>query len=68
MSQLKATFLKFFFNIIIIVVIIIIIIIIKLINNCTIYKSMQYSTYITYNPNWHFYTEKERKKDYLECI
>ena len=40
---------------------------ITLINNYTIYKSIQYSTYITYNPIWHFYTEQkkgERKTTY----
>ena len=42
---------------------------ITLINNYTIYKSIQYSTYITYNPIWrHFYTEQKKKKDHLQCI
>ena len=44
---------------------------ITLINNYTIYKTIQYSTYITYSSIWHFWhrTEKrERKKDYLQCI
>ena len=45
----------FFFNLRILLTI-------KLINNYTIYKSMQYSTYITYNPNWHFYAEKKRER------
>ena len=48
----------FFFNLRILLTI-------KLINNYTIYKSMQYSTYITYNPNWHFYTEKKEKEGLL---
>ena len=35
---------------------------ITLINNYTIYKSIKYSTYITYNPIWNFYTEQEKRE------
>ena len=31
-------------------------------SNYTIYKSIQYSTYITYNPIWRFYTEQKKRE------
>ena len=39
-----------------------------IINNYTIYKSVLYSTYITYNPIRHFYTEHKKSEDYLQWI
>ena len=33
-----------------------------IINNYTIFKSVQYSTYNTYNPIRHFYTEHKKPK------
>ena len=35
---------------------------ITLINNYTTYKSIHYSTYITYNLIWHFYTEQKKRE------
>ena len=35
---------------------------ITLINNYTTYKSIHYSTYITYNLIWYFYTEQKKRE------